>query len=203
MDPERIGIIGFSRSCFYVMEALTTSSLHVSAASITDGVMENYLQYMTALEPGDGGGTAKEANAMMGAAPFGRGLQQWLRLSPGFNLDKVTAPLMVVAEGPGSLLSMWEPYAGLRYLNRPVDLIMLNTDEHVLTNPSVRLASQGGSVDWFRFWLQGYEDTSPSKAEQYIRWRELRKLRQDLGDHFKSGQRLSLQNRPTGLAVQD
>jgi len=26
---------------------------------------------------------------------------------------------------------------------------------------------------------------------------------QNLSDHFKSGQRLSLQNRPTGLAVQD
>jgi hypothetical protein len=25
----------------------------------------------------------------------------------------------------------------------------------------------------------------------------------DLSDHFKSGQRLSFQNRPTGLAVQD
>ena len=98
------------------------------------------------------------------------------KLSPGFNLDKVTAPLIVVAEGPGSLLYMWEPYAGLRYLNKPVDLIMLNTDEHVLTNPSVRMASQGGSVDWFRFWLQGYEDPAPSKAEQYIRWRELRKM---------------------------
>ena len=23
MDPERIGIIGFSRTCFYVMETLT------------------------------------------------------------------------------------------------------------------------------------------------------------------------------------
>ncbi len=31
-------------------------------------------------------------------------------------------------------------------------------------------------VDWFRFWLQGYEDPDPAKAEQYKRWRELRKL---------------------------
>ena len=69
---------------------------------------------------------------------------------------------------------MWEPYAGLRYLQKPVDLIMLNTDEHVLTNPAVRMASQGGSVDWFRFWLQDYEDPDPTKAEQYTRWRELR-----------------------------
>ena len=179
VDPERIGITGFSRSCFYVMEALTKGSLHFKAASITDGVMESYFQYMTALEPGDGGGIAKEANSMIGAAPFGEGLQQWLKRSPGFNLDRVTVPLLVVGEGPGSVLFMWEPYAGLRYLNKPVDLIMLNTDEHVLTNPSVRLASQGGSVDWFRFWLQGYEDPAAPKAEQYARWRELRNLQQE------------------------
>jgi len=40
------------------------------------------------------------------------------------------------------------------------------------------VASQGGSVDWFRFWLQDYEDPDPAKAEQYARWRELRKLQE-------------------------
>jgi hypothetical protein len=50
-------------------------------------------------------------------------------------------------------------------LQKPVDLIMLNTDEHVLTNPAVRMASQGGSVDWFRFWLKDEEDPDPAKAE--------------------------------------
>lgn len=56
---------------------------------------------------------------------------------------------------------------------------MLNTTEHVLTNPEARMASQGGSVDWFRFWLQGYEDPNPAKAEQYKRWRELRKMQEE------------------------
>jgi len=56
---------------------------------------------------------------------------------------------------------------------------MLNSDEHVLTNPAVRMASQGGSVDWFRFWLQDYEDPDPTKTEQYARWRELRKLQEE------------------------
>ena len=46
VDPEKIGMVGFSRTCFYVMETLTTSSLRIKAASITDGVMEDYLQYM-------------------------------------------------------------------------------------------------------------------------------------------------------------
>jgi len=176
IDPERIGIIGFSRTCYSVMQMLTASALHIRAASITDGVMEDYFQYMQAAAPGDR--VAQEANSMIGAAPFGHGLQEWLKRSPGFNLERVNTPLMVVGEGPRSLLFMWQPYAGLFYLHKPVDLIMLNTDEHVLTNPAVRMASQGGSVDWFRFWLQGYEDSNPAKQEQYERWRELRKLQE-------------------------
>jgi dipeptidyl aminopeptidase/acylaminoacyl peptidase len=176
VDPERIGIIGFSRTCFYVMEALTTGSLRLKVASITDGFMVNYLQYM--MSAGDGGRLAHEADSIIGARPFGEGLQQWLKRSPVFNLDKIGSPLLVVGEGPVSLLFMWEPYAGLRYLHKPVDLVMLNTDEHVLTNPAVRMASQGGSVDWFRFWLKDEEDADPAKAEQYVRWRELRKLQE-------------------------
>jgi hypothetical protein len=127
---------------------------------------------------------SSEFDSLIGAKPFGEGLQQWLKRSPGFNLDKVSAPLLVVASGPRSLLWMWEPYAGLRYLKKPVDLIVFNTDEHVLTNPAVRMASQGGSVDWFRFWLQDYEDPDPAKADQYTRWRALRKMQ--VGNENKS-----------------
>ena len=101
-DPGKIGIIGFSRTCFDVMEILTTSHLHIKAASITDGVMENYLQYMLYpdLFP-------EEANVMIGAPPFGEGLQLWLKRSPGFNLDKIQTPLLVVAEGRTDVLLMW------------------------------------------------------------------------------------------------
>ncbi len=178
VDPDKIGIIGFSRSCFWVMEGLTSGSLHIKAASITDGSMENYLQYITTIDY-FGNTFPHLYDSTIGAPPFGEGLRQWLKRSPGFNLDKINAPLLVVAEGPLSLLAMWEPYAGLRYLQKPVDLIMLNTDEHVLTNPAVRMASQGGTVDWFRFWLQDYEDPDPAKVEQYARWRQLRKLQED------------------------
>jgi dipeptidyl aminopeptidase/acylaminoacyl peptidase len=175
VDSERIGIIGFSRTCFYVMEALTTSAVHIKAASITDGVMGDYLQYMMEV------GTpvfADDAEAIIGARPFGEGLQQWLKRSPLFNMDKVSAAVQVVAEGRSDLVFMWEPYAVMRYLHKPVELILLNNNEHILSNPGARLVSQGGTVDWMRFWLQGYEDPAPAKAEQYQRWRELRELQQ-------------------------
>jgi dipeptidyl aminopeptidase/acylaminoacyl peptidase len=176
VDPDRVGIIGFSRTCFYVMEILIAGLPQVKAASITDGYLVGYLEYMMS-QPASG--IVNEADAMIGAKPFGEGLQRWLKRSPLFNLEHVNAPLLVVGMGPSGVLQMWEPYAGLRHLKKPVDLIMLNTDEHVLTTPAVRVASQGGSVDWFRFWLQDWEDPDPAKVGQYKRWRELRKLQEE------------------------
>jgi hypothetical protein len=39
---------------------------------------------------------------------------------------------------------------------------------------------QSNHKDWFRFWLQGYEDPDPAKAEQYKRWRELKKMQDEM-----------------------
>jgi dipeptidyl aminopeptidase/acylaminoacyl peptidase len=172
VDRDRIGIIGFSRTCYAVMHLLTTSSLKMSAASITDGVMDDYLQYMHAVDF-ESDGMIHDFDATIGAPPFGAGLQIWRERSPLFNIQRVNAALLVVGEGEPSLLGMWGPYAALRLLKKPTELVLLNTDEHVLTTPAVRLASQGGTVDWFRFWLQGYEDLDPKKTEQYTRWENL------------------------------
>src|SRR5260370_1300691 len=173
VDANRVGIVGFSRTCYYVMEALTTSTLRFEAASITDGAHYGYLQYMSSLDASSNI-VAHESDAVIGAPPFGKGLEKWLKHSPEFNLDKVATPLQVVASGHPGLLGMWEPYAALRYLNKPADLIVLTEGTHVLTNPAARMVSQGGTVDWMRFWLQGYEDPNPAKAAQYKRLRELR-----------------------------
>ncbi|HYY72933.1 MAG TPA: hypothetical protein VE778_05015 [Candidatus Bathyarchaeia archaeon] len=172
VDPEKVGVIGFSRTCFYVMEALTLkSTLRLRAASVNDGMMVDYFQFIL----GPGG----DFNAMIGGEPFDSGLQQWLERSPSFNLDKVNAPLLIMTSNGGYYvggLYMWGPYAGLSYLKKPADLILLNSNEHEITNPAERVVSQGTNVDWFRFWLQGYEDPDPAKAEQYKRWRGLRQL---------------------------
>jgi hypothetical protein len=57
-------------------------------------------------------------------------------------------------------------------------MLYLPDGQHILQKPLERLASQQGTVDWFRFWLEGEEDPDPAKAEQYRRWRELRALQQ-------------------------
>lgn len=172
IDPNRIGLIGFSRTVYYVLEALTSNPVRFAAASVTDGVVYGYMEYLSFLDFGENF-EAHFADAAIGARPFGAGLQVWLKRSPEFNMRKVTTPLLVMSLGRLSLFDMWEPYAVLRYLGKPVDLIMLNSDEHVLTNPAVRMASQGSSVDWFRFWLQGHESPNPVMAGEYRRWEKL------------------------------
>ena len=174
VDPERVGIIGFSRSCYWVMEALTANSIPFKAALVTDGWMMTYFQYVATTDLDNNNEVPRQFDSVIGASPFGDGLRQWLKRSPGFNLDKVTAPLLVAAEGRISSLMMWDVYAGLRCLHKPTDLIQLNTDEHVLTNPAMRFASQGTSADWFRFWLKNEQDPDPAKADQYARWQKLR-----------------------------
>lgn len=176
IDPDRVGIVGFSRTCYYVMQALMESKLHLRAASITDGMVLGYLEYIMQWGVSNND-YAHEANALIGAPPFGTGLDEWVKHSPEFNLERVTAPLQVVVRGRPSLLTLWEPYAGLRYLNKPVDLLLLpDTGTHILTNPAQRAASQTATVDWFRFWLKGEVDRDPEKREQYQRWRQLRDL---------------------------
>jgi dipeptidyl aminopeptidase/acylaminoacyl peptidase len=172
-DTSRVGIIGFSRTCYYVMAAMTSKAVPIAAASITDGVNYGYLQYLESVDS-FGGYFARDADKINGARPFGDGLLRWFKTSPMFNLARVHAPLQVVARGRAALVDMWEPYAALRRMNKPVDLIVLADDAtHVLTNPAERMVSQGGTVDWFRFWLQGYEDPSEAKVDQYHRWENL------------------------------
>ncbi len=178
VDPDNVGIVGFSRSCYYVLKALTTIPQRFKAGSITEGFDGGYFQYILAVSD-NSDEQLGELEIVNDGRPFGHGLQQWLRRSPGFNMDKVRTPLQVVGKGPLSLLGEWESYATLRALNKPVDLIMLAEGAHVLSNPAERLASQGGTVDWFRFWLKGEEDPDPAKGDQYKRWRELRKLQEE------------------------
>ena len=41
------------------------------------------------------------------------------------------------------------------------------------------MIAQQGTVDWFAFWLKSEENPGPAEAEQYKRWREMRKSHEE------------------------
>jgi dipeptidyl aminopeptidase/acylaminoacyl peptidase len=175
VDPAKVGIIGFSRTGWLVEYMLTHSRTPLAAAEVADNIDGSYFQYV--LDPNDRRIFDEQGN---GGRPFGDALGIWARMAPGYNADRVQVPLrMELDSGPiDSVLSAWEMFSNLRYLRKPVELFVIPDIQHgvhVLQNPAQRLASQGGTVDWFSFWLKGEEDPDPRKAAQYARWRVLRK----------------------------
>ncbi|WP_462078980.1 hypothetical protein [Luteimonas sp. RIT-PG2_3] len=54
------------------------------------------------------------------------------------------------------------------------DMYVFPDEPHIKVQPQHKLAAYQRNVDWFRFWLQGNEDTDPGKSDQYRNWRKMR-----------------------------
>lgn len=172
IDPKHVGIIGFSRTCWYVETALIQYPTLFAAATIADGIDESYMQYKLFAQEAESWG--EESEKINGAKPVGEGLQKWFANAPDFHLDRVETPLRIEALGPRSVLLEWEIYSSLQQQGKPVDLIYIPDGQHVLQRPLDRLASQQGNVDWFRFWLQGSHGKDSSELRRAIRWTRLK-----------------------------
>lgn len=174
IDPQRVGIHGWSRTGFYVQQALISSEFELASASVSDasalGVWP-YVFFFGASYP-----SMLEFERMIDARPWGdSNAATWLQRDPTFHLDRVRTPLRIECYAPG--FGWWDTYAILRRLHQPVEYISIPHGSHTLVKPWERLTSQGGTVDWHDFWLNGHEDEDPAKAEQYARWREMRARR--------------------------
>jgi dipeptidyl aminopeptidase/acylaminoacyl peptidase len=184
VDPSRVGIIGFSRTGWYVEFFLAHSKIHYAAATATDNTQyslgERWLFNVNS--------NIDDIDGMYGGPPFGTTLTNWMNYSVSFNLDKFHSPLLMENMGYGALddtpgkipLNLAYPYevfVGLSSLNKPVEMYYYPEDEHRPTDVRARRANLVRNLDWYRFWLQDYEDPAPSKKEQYVRWRHLRELR--------------------------
>jgi len=185
IDPTRVGIVGFSRTCLFVKDALTHHRIRFAAAAVSDGVDGGYFQYLVYANSMPGYDQFYEG--VNGGLPFGEGLKSWMTRSPGFNIDKVYTPLRITAENPEALLFEWEWFAALRRLGEPVELVYMPDGAHILQKPWERSVSQQGNVDWFVFWLTGKEDRDPGKRDQYTRWRKLRESRSQSVTRGSSG----------------
>jgi dipeptidyl aminopeptidase/acylaminoacyl peptidase len=176
IDRARVGILGFSRTCFFVKYALTHSRYHFAAAAINDGADLGYFSYVEYASSRPS--VADMFERTYGGHPWGEELKAWLKHTPAFKVDKVQAPVRIMALNDRSLFGEWEFFSLLKRIGKPVEMIYLQDGAHELVKPWDRVVAQGGNEEWFRFWLKGEEDTDPAKADQYVRWRELRKLQQ-------------------------
>jgi WD40-like Beta Propeller Repeat len=169
IEPDRVGISGFSRTVWFVSYLLThAAEPKFRTAVLTDGIDGGYFEYIA--------GRLTEFNEDNGGKmPFEpKGLEVWMRESPTFHLDRLCIPLRLVSID--DRLAQWEWFVAGRMQEKPVELIEIPGGSHMLERPRDRQIAMQGIVDWFRFWLEDYVNPEPDRQEQYARWEKLKTL---------------------------
>jgi dipeptidyl aminopeptidase/acylaminoacyl peptidase len=188
VDQSKVGMIGFSRTGWYTEFALAHGTVHYAAATLADNVQYSLAEYWLLRSESYMGG----ADAMYGGSPYGKGRSNWEKYSVSFTLEKISTPILLETMGHGVQYQNWQAppiylsavmdvFAGLSRLGKPVDWYYYPNEGHTPDHPLARLATVTRNVDWYRFWLTGYEDPNPAKTEQYKRWRQMR-------DSYRHGQ---------------
>jgi dipeptidyl aminopeptidase/acylaminoacyl peptidase len=175
VDKDRVGIIGFSRTSWNVDFMITHSAFRFAAASSADSGIYNYGTYWLGNEKR----SFQDSEQQLGDAPYGEGFTTWLQYAPAFNAQHVHTPILMEYCGKGVLpepISGEEFFTALHHYRKPVELYFYPLGEHMLDTPRERAASLQRNVDWFQFWIQGYERANPEDSSQYPRWRDLRAL---------------------------
>jgi hypothetical protein len=175
VDSTKVGITGYSRSGFFVSKAITEAPERFAAAVVANADPGSVFGYYTYIDYELPNSAKRAADVFAGSSPYGEGLQNWIERSPGFNTDKIRAPVLISAGDPQHLISLWSLYAPLRDQHKPVELQYIRNGQHNFTKPLEVFAHQEMLVDWFDFWLNDHEAAAPEKAEQYARWREMKK----------------------------
>jgi dipeptidyl aminopeptidase/acylaminoacyl peptidase len=164
-DSARVGILGWSYGCFLAEFAIAHSQLF-KAASVGGGGDYNPGIYWLL-----GRRTFRENyERVLGGPPYGATLKNWLAFSPAFNLANASAPVMMEFSATEALFGL-EMSTALRRQDLPVDFWVYPDEGHVLMHPKHRYHSMERNLEWFRYWLQGWENPAPEKYGQYQRWR--------------------------------
>lgn len=166
VDPHRIGISGLSDGAATTEYAVGHSN-RFRAASVSGGSWEPILFYMASPQ-------ARAELTLYGMGqPGSSDDRSWDGVSMTRNAAAINTPLLI--QSADREIGMFlQPLATLQSLHKPVEAYVFSDEYHVMWQPQHRMAMYERNLDWFRFWLQGYEDPNPGKREQYLRWHLMR-----------------------------
>lgn len=98
--------------------------------------------------------------------------ERWRLISPSFNPERVRAPVLMQMSEQEYRFSL--DYAIALIRSQQADAYVFPNEPHQKFQPRHKMVVYERNLDWFRFWLQGYEDPDPAKTSQYARWRAMR-----------------------------
>jgi len=166
-DPSRVGLTGFSNGASVAQFAMVNSDTFKVFALSTCCEEESATAYLT------GPAATNEIHAA-GYPTLGQSnLAFWSPMSLRANAAKRKYPILLQLSDD-EYVGALESYTALRKAGQPVEMYVFPDEHHVKWQPAHRAAIYQRSLDWFSFWLNGVQDESGGKVEQYQRWKDLR-----------------------------
>jgi len=167
IDPERCGLTGLSYGAEIAMYAYWRSKMFraISVASTSWEPMNYYLAGINYSKFLDSRGLSLSDAA---SSP------NWKQLSASLNLGTAMPALLMQSSDMEEYFGNIETWFSIRRGGLPVEWLLYPNEGHVKRSPSNKWWVYRRNLDWFRFWLQDYEDPDPTKAAQYARWRQMR-----------------------------
>ncbi|QIL01371.1 Atxe2 family lasso peptide isopeptidase [Sphingomonas sinipercae] len=170
IDPARVGMSGLSFGSEVAVWTAMKSDL-LAAVSIASPTLDPATYFYFNALPGRDFPQMIESS--WGLKDPEKAPEGWKEISAAMNVEKMDAPLLIQTPEQEYRYNM-RLYTRMLNGGRAADMYVFPHERHIVAQPQHRLAIYDRNVDWFRFWLQGFEDPSPTKAEQYRRWRSLR-----------------------------
>lgn len=168
IDPARVGMGGLSYGSEVTLWTLAHSDA-VSAASVS-GVSVTPTYYLfNSLRKSFRSDLRK--SWQLGAPS--ETPKRWKQVSPAYQLDRIRAPILF--QLPEKEYRETMDYAIPLMRRHQADMYVFPYETHIKYQPRHKLAVYERNLDWFRFWLQGYEDPDPAKRTQYAHWQEMKK----------------------------
>ena len=166
VDPEQIGISGFSHGEEIAGYAITHTHLFRAASSA---------QMYDPCFYGLGGELWHQLFAQWGLAGWIEGSTRadWQEIALTKNADKVNTAILQNLSDTEYIGDM-PTYRALKDLGKPIEVYIYPNELHVRNQPKHKLEIYERNADWFSFWLKNVEDSDPAKAKQFARWRSLR-----------------------------
>jgi dipeptidyl aminopeptidase/acylaminoacyl peptidase len=168
VDPQKVGLAGLSRGADILEYVISHSHTFQAAIESGPGARDPFFYYMAGRN-----WHAVFAKWGLGGWPEGESKKNWYKLAASLNADRIETPLLM--NSPDSeFLGNMALFTSLEALHKPVELHIYANELHIKNQPKHRYEIYERNVDWFRFWLEGKDESSPDKKDQYLRWEKLR-----------------------------
>lgn len=151
VDPKRVGCMGASYGGFMTQYLQTQTDLF--AAAVSHAGISNIASYWG----GGYWGYSYGEGAQYGSFPWNRP-DLYVEQSPLFHADKIHTPLLLIHGTVDTNVPPTESlqlFTALRILGRPVSLVQVDGENHVIINHKKRLEWQDAIFAWMDKWLKG------------------------------------------------